>query len=98
MNINMATKECRCKDHKGDRNLTLDMFHKDSKRPNGLQVWCKACQAEYDKGRPRSNTKPRGKIITLFTGDFEIAGHIKILKTKTEVSINLNGIKIEVVV
>ena len=43
----VALKECEnCGEF-----LPFEGFHRDSRRPDGLNIWCKGCIAEYNRYR-----------------------------------------------
>lgn len=42
-------KECKCKEHEGDRLLSEDNFGKNKRCADGLDYFCKSCRSAYHK-------------------------------------------------
>lgn len=42
-------KECKCKDHIGDRSLDVTHFGKNKRNSDGLDYFCKSCRSAYHK-------------------------------------------------
>jgi hypothetical protein len=59
-NINRGNvKKCiKCK-----LNKTLDNFHKNKIRSDGLQTFCKTCSSSYSRGRDQLKKRETGKIL-----------------------------------
>lgn len=51
-----VTKVCRkCGEEKP---ATAELFYRDGKRPDGLQMWCRSCSSAYGKSHYRASHRP----------------------------------------
>lgn len=50
-------KECKCKDHIGDRLLDDTQFGKNKRNSDGLDYFCKSCRSAYHKRMYADNTE-----------------------------------------